>query len=371
MKKMYEKVLVVSNMFPNKEFPSYGIFVKNFCDQLSELGIRYDVSALTKTKNRIIKLFKYGQFYIGTFFRCLFGGYDLTYIHYPSFSAKPVLIARKLRKFDIISNVHGTDVVPLKPEHQAMLGNTRKAFTYSRKIVVPSEYYKQLIIEKYKVEPRRVFVYPSAGVNDSIFFEYDMKKKEMLKKEYGIDENTFVIGFVSRINKAKGWDVFIDALEILEVPKNRKVKVFIVGSGEDDEALERRINSCSKELREVIVRFPLVEQNKLAEIYNLLDVFIFPTMSASESLGLVAIEAMSCGCPVIASNYAAPKYYVVDGKNGYKFNKGNSLELKETIDTYALFPKDKIASLKEGALQTSKMYTRKEIEQVLNGLFSI
>ena len=62
----YNKILVVSNMYPNNKYPSYGVFVKNFCDQLTELNIHYDISALTKTQNKALKIIKYIYFYIRT-----------------------------------------------------------------------------------------------------------------------------------------------------------------------------------------------------------------------------------------------------------------------------------------------------------------
>ena len=46
---------------------------------------------------------------------------------------------------------------------------------------------------------------------------------------------------------------------------------------------------------------------------------MFPTKREGESLGLVPLEAMACGTPVISSDFAAPRYYINDQDNGYKF----------------------------------------------------
>ena len=194
----YNKVLVVSNMYPNNQYPSYGVFVKHFCDQLNEIGIDFSISVLNKTQNRTIKIVKYGLFYLRTFFMVLFGNYDLVYIHYPSFSAKPVLIAHKFKSFDIISNVHGTDVVPLKNEHEKMIRNTKKAIDVSRVVVVPSEYYKQLLIEKYNIIDKKIVIYPSAGVDEQLFFRFDSDRIAAIKREYKIDNDAFVIGSVPK-----------------------------------------------------------------------------------------------------------------------------------------------------------------------------
>lgn len=365
----YKKVLVVSNMYPNKSHPSYGVFVKNFCSQLGVMGINYRVSKLTKANNRFEKVIKYGLFYIRTFVMSLLGNFDLVYIHYPSFSAKPVLIARKMRTFDIISNVHGTDVVPLKEEHEKMQGNTRQAIENSSLVVVPSEYYKQIVVEKYKIPNKKVFIYPSAGINEKLFYPFGSEKVTELKNKHKIDGNTFVIGFVSRINKAKGWDIFLEALEKCYVLKDSKIAIYIIGSGEDDRELDKKINSLPSYIGSEIRRYPLLPQESLAELYNIFDVFIFPTVSASESLGLVAIEAMACGCPVIASDYAAPKYYIIDDENGYKFIKGNPEELASTIKKYLSLSEDEKMRLREGAISTGKQYSQKTITAKLSEIF--
>lgn len=363
-----KKILIVSNMYPSRRYPSYGVFVKNFCDQLKSLGYDFDLSVITKTSNRAVKILKYLGFYASTFFRCLSGKYDLVYVHYPSFSAAPVNLARKIRKFKLITNVHGTDVVPLKKEHEQMLGHTKTAIDFSKMVVVPSAYYKALVMEKYGIEESRVFVYPSGGVHENVFFPYDAEIRRSKRAEFGVAEESFVLGFVSRINKAKGWDVFIEAIKQSQLLMKTEARILIVGSGEDDALLSKEIESLPKRLKDAVIRFPLLDQGRLADIYNILDVFLFPTTSASESLGLVALEAMSCGVPVIASDYAAPAYYVNNGENGYKFAMGNSSELAQTLDRFMALSEEQIMVLKKGALETAHQYARKTIVTELNQL---
>ena len=364
----YHKALIVSNMYPSGQYPSYGVFVMNFCKQLGGIGVNYNVCALTKTRSRAWKILKYALFYVKTFLMSLFGGYDLVYVHYPSYSAAPVILAKKFRAFDIISNVHGSDVIPLKAEHEKMARHTEKALNLSRKIVVPSEYFKRTVIEKYAVEPDKVFVYPSGGVSEAVFYEYDKARKMALREEYGISNDAFVIGYVSRITKAKGWDVFLDALEKCAWPEGRDVKICIVGNGEDDKLLADKIHGLPQRVRNMIIRYPLLPQRKLADIYNLLDAFAFPTV-ASESLGLVAIEAMACGAPVIASDYAAPAYYVKDGINGRKFIVGNSEDLKEKIEEFLAYSSADLENLKKGALSTAREYSSEAVSRSLERVF--
>ena len=105
-----------------------------------------------------------------------------------------------------------------------------------------------------------------------------------------------------------------------------------------------------------IQKYNLLSQKELQKVYNELDVFIFPTEREGESLGLVALEAMACGTPVIASDFAAPADYVVNGYNGYKFEKGNPKQLSEKIrEFYNLSIIDK-ENMKESAMETARKY---------------
>ena len=101
----------------------------------------------------------------------------------------------------------------------------------------------------------------------------------------------------------------------------------------------------------------------------MLDVFVFPTTSASESLGLVAIEAMACGCPVIASDYAAPKYYIVDNYNGYKFRRGDGEELSQKVYLFFSKSQDEKERMSDNALKYSSRYASQNIINDLRIIF--
>ena len=60
-------------------------------------------------------------------------------------------------------------------------------------------------------------------------------------------------------------------------------------------------------------------QKELALFYSAIDIFCFPTYRKSDSLGLVGLEAMACGCIVIASNMAGPTSYIKNQENGFFF----------------------------------------------------
>lgn len=329
------KILIVSNMYPDENNPSYGIFVERFCKQVDKLGMAYDKSVMYKNNNILKKIFGYVKFYLKTIFKILFNKYDLIYVHYASHSAIPIIISSKFKNIKIFTNVHGSDIVPENKRQEKFQKLTKKLLDLSYKIIVPSKYFEDYVVKKYSVDISKVTIYPSAGVNPLSFYRYDNKKQIEIRNKYGLNEKELVIGYIGRISKGKGWDTFIRGLDYFYSENNNsEFKIIMVGSGLEQEKLKNLIKNSS--INDKIIRFELLPEDKLIDIYNILSVLVFPTEREGESLGLVALEAMSCGIPVIASDFAAPKYYVKNGYNGYKYEVGNYKQLSSCIKKYSL-----------------------------------
>lgn len=105
------------------------------------------------------------------------------------------------------------------------------------------------------------------------------------------------IGIISRIEKDKGHDVLIDAFNLLR-KRTRSVRLMIVGAG-DDREIRRKIARLKLEKSVWLMGF----QEDVAPFYRQFDVFVFPTHWALEGFGLVVLEAMNAGVPVISTNF--------------------------------------------------------------------
>ena len=341
------KLLVVSNLYPSKTYPSYGTFVKNFCHQLDTLGIGYDLAVMRKANGKLQKLAGYVTFYLKSFLLSLFGSYDAVYIHYASHSSPGVLLARKFRKFTVYTNCHGSDVIPQNPGQEKMQKNTRQILSCSEKIIVPSAFFKRTVSEKYGIPDERIFVCASGGVDAQVFCPADRR------------EPPFTVGFVSRIEPGKGWDVLLKACAKLQ---DKNFRLLMIGGGRDEKKLQELAQQL--ELTEQIDFVGPQPQTYLPDYINRMDVFVFPTQ-LTESLGLVALEAMACGVPVIASDFAAPADYVSDGQNGYKFPVGDSEALAQVLEKFRALPEKTRDQLQGGALATAQGYTRQQVTQTL------
>ena len=344
-------ILVVSNMYPSAEYPNYGVFVKNFYEELSQTQ-EAKIIYLNKTTNKLKKFGYYLNFYRKTFLAYVFGGYQVVYVHYAGYNAPPLLLAKIFnRKAKLIVNVHGSDVTPEKKLEEKTNFLTKYLVKKADLTVVPSSYFEEVVKNKYgEVQP--IWISPSAGIDLSLF---NNQRKSITNKP-------FTIGYVSRIDKEKGWDTLLHVFHQL-VQENKQLRLIMVGDGAENEEALQLIKQLK--LEQYVEKHNCLTQKQLAEIYSKIDVFVFPSTRAGESLGLVGLEAMACGTPVIGSNLGGIKTYLEDGKNGYLFDPGNQAELKKAIEKYRMLSSEEKSEFSQCAVETAKKYYRKKVNKQL------
>ena len=168
----------------------------------------------------------------------------------------------------------------------------------------------------------------------------DTKKYENLysncERELIASKNEKIITHISNIRKVKRVD---DVIEIFDrIQKKIPAKLVIVGDGPEKESLE---NLCKKKGIDEKVLF-VGNSHEVDKILCFSDLFILP--SEHESFGLVALEAMVCGVPVISSNAGGLPEVNIHGESGYLSNVGNidemaknALKILVNSDTHQLF----------------------------------
>jgi len=173
-----------------------------------------------------------------------------------------------------------------------------------------------------------------AGVDERLFKH--IKKTEAIK-ETGLDFEKTVL-FVGRITKAKGIRILINALKRLKTKFNKELKLIIIGgdiSGVMHSEIESREKKyIKKQIKELdlfddVIFIGPIEREKLPYYYSVADICVIPSLY--ESFGLVAVEAMACGTPVIASKAGGLAHTIKDGYSGLHFVPGRSDHLAKKI----------------------------------------
>ncbi len=119
--------------------------------------------------------------------------------------------------------------------------------------------------------------------------------------------------FLSRLEKGKGHSETLDAFYKL---KKKDVNLLIVGKGPENQNIKKKIKKLNLEKKVKLLGF--IPEKKLNNIWSITDVLIMP--SRVEGFGLVYIEAMSRGIPIITSRQDAGKEVNQHGKTGYSVN---------------------------------------------------
>ncbi len=133
---------------------------------------------------------------------------------------------------------------------------------------------------------------------DLVHFRPLTGKREEMRRKLGISQNSIVVLTVRRLVYKNGIDTLIEGANIA-VRKNPKITFLVVGKGPDLNSVQTKIRQLGIENNFRLTGF--VKDEDLPFYYNAADFFVLPSKSG-EGLPLVALEAMACGLPVIATN---------------------------------------------------------------------
>jgi glycosyltransferase involved in cell wall biosynthesis len=141
-----------------------------------------------------------------------------------------------------------------------------------------------------------------------------LQKTEALKRQYGIKEDDFVIGFCGRLVRDKGVVELVYALSKLQKKHPEKsVKLFIIGEFEQRDALPEEVLRTIRESNSVVLsgRIPYADIQKY---YTLMNVLVLP--SHRDGLGLAPLEAQAMNVPAIVSKITGCRETIVEHETG-------------------------------------------------------
>lgn len=236
--------------------------------------------------------------------------YDLLHSHYwlsASAAEKLQLRIPHLATFHTLGEVKNR-ARPEEREPELRIETERKAITTADRIIAFSDEEKDDLVRLYGANRDRVEVIP-CGVELDLF---QPMNKGKARGELGLDD-TKVLLFAGRIQPLKGLDILLRAVACLD---RNDLRLLIVG-GEAEGGEVARLRSLARELgiAEKVVFLGAVEHERMPLFYNAANVCVVP--SYYESFCLVAIEALACGTPVVASRVGGLATTIRHGETGY------------------------------------------------------
>jgi D-inositol-3-phosphate glycosyltransferase len=214
-------------------------------------------------------------------------------------------------------------------------------------IIAPTEREKAELVNQYGVFPERIGVIP-CGVNPELFKPVD---RDEARKETGLDNGKTIL-YVGRIDPLKGISNLIKAFSYLE--DNRDIKLAIIGGGESSREETVSLKALARELgvENRILFTGTVKQDRMPLYYSAADVCVIS--SFYESFGLVALESLSCGTPIVANDVGDLKNIVREGKTGYVTESNDPQLLAEKISLILDKPdseKEPVSSVRDSVIE--------------------
>ncbi len=217
-----------------------------------------------------------------------------------------------------------------------------------KKIIAPSETLREVLRNRGIKKP--IEVIPS-GIDIDFYRPIDRKKA---RRELGLgDDKVFLC--LGRVSHEKNIDRVIRAM------KNVDARLLVVGRGPTADKL-KRIVMKEKMQRKVSFKGFVPEEMKPV-YYSAADALVIA--STSETQGMVVVEAMACGTPVIGANAMAIPELVNDGENGRIFEPRNVKQLSSIMADF-----EPTQTMRRSAIETSKDYSIEECVSKLEEFYS-
>lgn len=168
------------------------------------------------------------------------------------------------------------------------------------------------------------------------------------------------VGVLDRAHLFKGLPIIFEALQ-----KTAHVQLTVVGDGGERASLE--MEAARLGLKDRVRFVGRLSRADLVVAYQQADVLLFPSTSAAEAFGLVALEAQSCGTPVIASNLPGVRTVVRDGETGLLVRPGSAEDLVAALNRF----QDVVWRERLGVQARAWVLQKYQREQVLDDLEKI
>ena len=185
----------------------------------------------------------------------------------------------------------------------------RQVATDCHRVIATSKKEREDLLHHYHIPKENIRIVP-CGVNLDLFHPID---KDIARQHLGVNGERVIL-FVGRIDPLKGLERLLTAMSYLS---DQGIKLLVVGG---DDSCERELqglrNLCqSMNVQESVTFVGRMEQKELPFFYAAADVCVMP--SYYESFGLVPLESLACGTPVVATRVGAVEDIVRDGETGY------------------------------------------------------
>ncbi|CAB1070642.1 D-inositol-3-phosphate glycosyltransferase (EC [Olavius algarvensis Delta 1 endosymbiont] len=169
----------------------------------------------------------------------------------------------------------------------------------SHRILALTNRERESLVRLYDAPPQKIGVVP-CGVNLDLFYP---QGKAAARHKLGLDSDDIILLYVGRFESIKGLNVLLKAMTYLDA--NQRLRLVVVGGDDNSTPEFRTLAQATRDwgIGEKVNFIGRVDQQNLPTYYGAADVLVLP--SYSESFGMVGLEALACGRPVVTTPVGA------------------------------------------------------------------
>jgi glycosyltransferase involved in cell wall biosynthesis len=281
--------------------------------------------------------------------------FDVINTHFAIPSGPTGYVLSKIFTKPNILSIHGGDIYDpskkLSPHNTPVLyGTVRFMLNSSNIIVAQSSDTKANAINYYHCN-RPIRIIP-LGIKKPVY-------KKASRQDFAIPEDAIVISTIGRLVRRKNID---DALHVLSKLKNKSILLLIMGDGPQRHHLAQKVSTLKLDTQ---VRFMgnVTDEEKF-QLLSLSDFFLSTAMH--EGFGLIFLEAMECGLPIISYDKGGQIDFLANGKTGYLVSLGDRQSLGEAIERLLSSPPQMNEMSAFNKRLVEKFYIEKCAEKYVN-----
>jgi D-inositol-3-phosphate glycosyltransferase len=232
-----------------------------------------------------------------------------------------------------------------EPESELRISAEKDLVHNCQRILAATERERDHLQRYYEARPEKICVVP-CGVNLDLFHPAD---KMSARRELGFSEDESIVLYVGRLAPIKGIERLLKAVTYIE--QTEPLRLLIVGGDDQNTRELRELQRLSQDLgiQETVTFVGRVEHERLPSYYCAADVLVLA--SHYETFGLVALEALASGTPVVATRVGAMETILREGETGSVVANGAPQLLAAGVEKF--LRKSRVGALSATAIRDS------------------
>lgn len=229
---------------------------------------------------------------------------------------------RPSKKLTVIC--HGIEVF------EPVSGIKKRVLQKADHILAVSSFTKNKLVELQQQPSGKISVFPNT-LDPHFQLPAEFSKPTYLQKRYGLREQDKVIFTLTRLNSEEGYKGYDKVISILPQLVKSRLSIKYILAGKADDAEQKRMQElvAANGLEEIVLMPGFIADEEVTDHYLLADVFVMP--SKGEGFGIVFLEAMACGLPVIAGNKDGSVDALKNGELGILIDPDDAMQLEQAM----------------------------------------